>query len=132
MKKQQNTMKGRPRGRPFKPGESGNPAGRPRGSLNKTTLAVLDGIRRAEEELAKPLMLDMSLPYESWSDRFVQFGRVFHKDTMLEIPSGGPPPVQPKMADHRKFRSLIEFKGKDYLIQEGWLFSPMTWEAVKI
>jgi len=77
-------------------------------------------------------MLDMSLPYDSWGDRYEQFGRKFHKDTLLEIPSGGPPPVQPKMLDHKKFRSLIELKGKDYLIQEGWLFSPMTWEAVKI
>ena len=28
------------RGRPFSPGESGNPGGRPRGSLNKATLAA--------------------------------------------------------------------------------------------
>ena len=31
-----------PRGRPFPPGKSGNPGGRPRGSRNKTTLACLD------------------------------------------------------------------------------------------
>src|SRR5262245_61104396 len=28
------------RGRPFKPGKSGNPLGRPKGARNKTTLAV--------------------------------------------------------------------------------------------
>jgi hypothetical protein len=47
-------------GRPFKPGQSGNPAGRPAGSRNKTTLAIeamLDGeaeaIARKAIELAK-------------------------------------------------------------------------------
>lgn len=36
----------KPRGRPFEPGNSGNPSGRPKGSRNKTTMAVealLDG-----------------------------------------------------------------------------------------
>lgn len=48
------------RGRPFKQGQSGNPAGRPKGARNKTTLAVqalLDGeaeeISRKAVELAK-------------------------------------------------------------------------------
>jgi hypothetical protein len=47
-------------GRPFEPGQSGNPAGRPKGSRNKATLAVealLDGeaeeITRKVIELAK-------------------------------------------------------------------------------
>ena len=51
---------GKQRGRSFRPGKSGNPAGRPRGARNKTTLAVealLDGeaetITRKAIELAK-------------------------------------------------------------------------------
>jgi hypothetical protein len=47
-------------GRPFEPGQSGNPSGRPKGARNKTTLAVeslLDGeaetITRKAIELAK-------------------------------------------------------------------------------
>ena len=51
---------GKQRGRSFKRGQSGNPAGRPRGARNKTTLAVealLDGeaetITRKAIELAK-------------------------------------------------------------------------------
>lgn len=34
-------LKCRPRGKPWPPGVSGNPAGRPKGALNKFTLAVL-------------------------------------------------------------------------------------------
>ena len=30
----------KPRGRPFEPGQSGNPSGRPKGARNKTTVAV--------------------------------------------------------------------------------------------
>ena len=39
---------------------SGNPAGSPKGALNKLTLAVLAGNR--------PLTLDKSRHYEAWSD----------------------------------------------------------------
>ena len=42
----ENTARKQQRGRPFEPGQSGNPKGRPRGSRNKATLAVeafLDG-----------------------------------------------------------------------------------------
>ena len=31
---------GKPRGRPFEPGQSGNPGGRPKGARNKTTIAA--------------------------------------------------------------------------------------------
>ena len=51
---------GEQRGRPFKPGQSGNPPGRPQGSRHKTTLAIdalLEGeaetITRKAIELAK-------------------------------------------------------------------------------
>ena len=64
------------RGRPFKPGKSGNPAGKPKGSRNATTLAMealLDGesdaLTRKAIELAKGgdmaalrLSLDRILP----------------------------------------------------------------------
>ncbi|MCX7314015.1 MAG: DUF5681 domain-containing protein [Alphaproteobacteria bacterium] len=66
----------KPRGRPFEPGQSGNPKGRPKGSRNKTTLlaeALLDGdadaIMRKLVEMAKDgdptalrLCLDRMLP----------------------------------------------------------------------
>ncbi len=38
---------------PFKPGQSGNPDGRPKGSLNKETLAKLERRRIFDEEAGK-------------------------------------------------------------------------------
>jgi hypothetical protein len=93
---------------------------------------VEEGIGRAEAELSRPLMLDLNKPYESWSDKYVQRGRLFHKDTMEELNPGTPLLEQPEMLNHRKFRMLIEFRRKDYYIQEGWLYCPRTWKAVKI
>jgi hypothetical protein len=66
----------KPRGRPFEPGQSGNPKGRPKGSRNKATLAMealLDGeaetiirklIEKAKEGDARALQqcLDRLLP----------------------------------------------------------------------
>jgi len=59
MKRAENTAKVQ-RGKPFEPGNSGNPSGRPRGSRNKVTLAIealLDGeaeaLTRKAIELAK-------------------------------------------------------------------------------
>lgn len=56
----ENTAQKQQIGRPFEPGQSGNPAGRPKGSRNKATLAVevlFDGeaevITRKAIELAK-------------------------------------------------------------------------------
>jgi hypothetical protein len=56
----ENTAQKQQIGRPFEPGQSGNPSGRPKGSRNKATLAVetlLDGeaevIMRKAIELAK-------------------------------------------------------------------------------
>ncbi|MDD3581160.1 MAG: hypothetical protein PHW74_09085 [Desulfobacca sp.] len=131
-KKQQKPKKGQPRGRPLKPGQSGNPKGRLIGSLNKLTLAVLAGSRAAVQKLAQPIMLDKSLPYECWGDRYVQFGREFRKDTFtLKDPDGAVIP-QPEMLDIRKFRQPIIWKNREYLIQDGWLFDRHTYMAVKI
>ena len=52
------TTDAKQRGRPFEPGQSGNPAGRPKGARNKATLAIealLDG--EAEELTRKAIEL---------------------------------------------------------------------------
>ena len=49
------------RGKPFKPGQSGNPSGKPKGARNKTTLAIealLDGEAEALTRKAIDLALD--------------------------------------------------------------------------
>jgi hypothetical protein len=131
-KQQQKIKKARPRGRPFPPGVSGNLRGRPPGARNKLSLMVEEGIRRAKEELAKPLILNQVLPYESWGDRYVQSGRLFRKDTLEELNPGAPPLEQPELLNHRKPRIEIRWKRKDYFIQDGWLYDRATWEAVKL
>jgi Family of unknown function (DUF5681) len=68
----ENTAQKQQTGRPFEPGQSGNPAGRPKGSRNKATLAVealLDGeaeeITRKAIELAKKGDLAAIRPFAS-------------------------------------------------------------------
>ncbi len=124
--------KANPRGRPFPPGVSGNPKGRPRGSLNKTTLAVLKGVRLAAEELARPLMLDKSKPYENWDGHFYQYGRQFDKRTLEVIPIDGPPPIQPERFNPRDRRTAIIWEKRRLLLQFGWPYNPSTLEAVKL
>ncbi len=132
MKKQQKVNRGRPRGRPFKPGRSGNLAGRPRGSRNKITLAVQEGAKRAVEELAKPKLLDMSCPYESWDGYFFQYGLRFDKHTLKEIPTDGPLPVQPERLNPRERRTPVIWKRRHLYLQHGWPYDPATWLAVKL
>jgi len=50
-------LKGKPRGRPWPPGVSGNPRGRPVGALNKLSLAVRGGALLAVNE---PVILEQS------------------------------------------------------------------------
>jgi hypothetical protein len=126
------TSKKRPRGRPWPKGVSGNPAGRPRGARNKLTRALLEGIRRAEAELAKPRLLDPSRPFESWDGYFWQDGLLFNKDTLEALPHDGPPPVQPQRLDPRERRTPIMWKRRRLYLQHGWAFDPATWLAVKI
>jgi hypothetical protein len=124
-------LKARPRGHPWPKGVSGNPRGRPRGSLNKTTLAMLEDVRRAAEELARPLVLDKSKPYENWDGYFHQYGRQFDKRTLEVIPIDGSPPVQPERFNPRDRHTPAIWKNRRLLLQDGWAYDPATRQAVK-
>ncbi|MEW6386322.1 MAG: hypothetical protein AB1491_02235 [Thermodesulfobacteriota bacterium] len=76
-------------------------------------------------------MLDKSLPFEVWSDCYVQFGREFRKDTLQLKNPEAPLIPQPEMLNIRKPRQEIIWKKRYYYIQDGWLFDRATWKAVK-
>jgi hypothetical protein len=48
------------RGRPFEPGQSGNPSGRPKGARNKTTIAV-EGLLDNEAEALTRKVIELAL-----------------------------------------------------------------------
>jgi len=55
----------KPRGRPFEPGQSGNPSGRPKGARNKATLAIqalLDEDAEALTRKAVAMALEGNIP----------------------------------------------------------------------
>jgi len=122
--KKQERRKGKPRGRPWPGGISGNPRGRQRGSRNKLTQAVLEGFRS--------IILDRTRPYEVRYEAYIQAGRKFCKETLLELNPGGPVPIQPEMLDLRAFFREIMWRGRLYFLQNGWLFDWHTHKAVKV
>ena len=133
--KQLKIKKGLPRGRPWPKGVSGNPAGRPRGARNKFTLSMMEGmegVRRAEAEVAKPRRLDTSKPYESWDGYFIQDGLRFHKQTLEALPHDGPPPEPPERLNPRERRTPMVWNRRYLYLQNGWAFDPATRKAVKI
>jgi hypothetical protein len=119
-KKQQNA---KPRGRPWPKGQSGNPGGRPKGAQNKLTLAVKAGNR--------PLTLDKSRHYETWSDCYIQSGMRFKRDTLERVNPAGPIPIRPERLNIQEVRQGVMWKGRRYLSQRGWLFNPATHLPIK-
>jgi len=125
-------LKLKPRGRPWPKGVSGNPAGRPPGSRHKTTLAVLEGTRRAEEEMSRPLVLDETRHYEVWSDCYVQDGMRFKLTTLERVSPERPVPVRPERLDIGDIRQEVVWRGKICWSQRGWLFSMDTHLPIKL
>jgi len=130
-----NHHKKRPRGRPWPKGVSGNPAGRTKGARNKFTLAVIEGIRQAEEKLAQPRVLDQTKPYECWDGALLQEGLWFKWDDHLRdyvaLPDQTPPPHPPDRLDPRERRTELLWKGRTIYVQHGWPFDPATWKRIK-
>ncbi len=127
--------KQRPRGRPWRKGVSGNPSGRPKGARNKLTLAVLEGIRRAEAELARPKVIDREKPYESWDGYVIQEGLWFAWDPLLHDYVALPhqePPRPPVCFDPGARRPEMTWQGRTIYVQHGWPFDPATWRRLRL
>lgn len=84
-----------------------------------------------EEELGWPLRLDRNLPFETWDGYFCQRGVWFHSLTFEPINPGAPLPEQPEKLDIRQRRTPIVWNGQECYLQNGWLFSRSTQEAIK-
>jgi hypothetical protein len=89
-------------------------------------MAVLEGARQAEEELARPLMLDESRHYEVWSDCYVQGGMRLKRTTFERVNPEGLVPTRPERLDIGDIRQEVVWRGKIYWSQRGWLFSMDT------
>jgi hypothetical protein len=96
MNQAQKQLKCRPRGKPWPPGVSGNPAGRPQGALNKLSLAVRGEPLAVNEQtklkqtpLPEPVKYDPRRPHAhtmhkiglAWRRTVDQDGRIFDRDT---------------------------------------------------
>jgi hypothetical protein len=131
----QKPRKKRPRGRPWPKGVSGNPRGRPKGARNKFTQAVLEGIRRAEEKIARPKLLDRDKPYEAWDGFCLQEGLLFGWDPVLQnyvaLPDQAPP-RPPRYFDPSQRCTEMTWKGRFIYVQNGWPFNPRTWRRLRI
>ena len=58
-------QKAKPRGRPWKEGQSGNPGGRPKGAKNKLTMAILAGNRPLRWTKTNPMRLGVIAIFSS-------------------------------------------------------------------
>ncbi len=122
----------KPRGRPWVKGQSGNPSGRPVGSLNKITQAVMEGVAQALEKLSRPLTLDQNRYYEVWSDCYIQDGMRFKRNTLERVNPKGPVPTCPERLNIREVRREVMWQGRRYWSQRGWLFDPRTRLPIKL
>ena len=74
MNQEQKLLKCRPRGKPWPPGVSGNPAGRPKGALNKLSLAVKPQEPEPKFDPLKPFAVSCQ---EGRENCYLQGGHLF-------------------------------------------------------
>jgi len=87
-KQPRNTNKPRGPGRPWKPGESGNPRGRPKKDVCLTTLAK--AALEADPELAQKAV-------KKWLDQVVKGDAVARRELLDRLEGRVPVPVQAKI-----------------------------------
>jgi hypothetical protein len=100
MSQEEKQLKYKPRGKPWPPGVSGNLAGRPRGALNKLSLAVRGGPLAVNNQVElegtlapEPVKFNPNRGHEHtmhkidgrWRRTLEQGGMVFDRDTGLLI-----------------------------------------------
>jgi hypothetical protein len=110
----------------------GTQADKPSDHLQKLKMDRLAQPSAGEEELGWPLRLDRDLPFESWDGYFCQRGVWFHSLTFEPINPTAPLPVQPEKLDIRQRRTPIIWNGQECYLQNGWLFSRSTHEAIEL
>jgi hypothetical protein len=91
VQKQQTPLKYKPRGKPWPPGVSGNSSGRPKGALNKLSLAVRGNLQTEVEPapMPEPVKFDPRRGHEHtmhridgrWRRTVEQDGRIFDRES---------------------------------------------------
>jgi hypothetical protein len=69
-----------------------------------------------------PTRFNPNLPYQTGEDCYIQCGRCFYKDTLEEW-CLGPPRVPTELIRGMAYKYTL-WQGREYLIQDGWLFDP--------
>jgi len=105
---------------------------KPKNDSDKVNGASLEKDQQMEEELPWPMKMDRKMPFESWPGFFCQRGVWFDRVALMPIDPSAPIPLQPEKLDIRQRRTQITWKGEDCYLQNGWLFSRSTHEAIKI
>jgi hypothetical protein len=95
----------KPRGRPFEPGKSGNPNGRPKGSQNKATLAI-KALLEAEAPNITRRLIDTALEGDAPSLRFL-LGRVLPPQRSRTVQFELPPIEKPEDAP-KAFSAVLD------------------------
>ncbi len=126
--KKQQPAKAKPRGRPFLPGQSGNPKGRPKGALNKLTFVVL-GVTPAPKR--RPgVFLDPHYPCIERAGFFLQRGRKFDPLTREALP-GIPPTRSERLDRRRQWGYEGVFQGRQCIFTlDGWVYDRQTLRVI--
>lgn len=122
----QKQLKGKPRGRPWPKGVSGNPAGRRKGVKNIFSQMVLAAAKANASPLKDINTLDSDYPALERGIYYFQRGRRFFIDTKKAVP--GPLPDPPERLDRRRqWGYEMVYQGRRCVFTlDGWLYDRLT------